>query len=413
MITPYRSVPAEAAVDTALREADRLGVRLETTGIGSARYPITTSRVVRDGVELAIGCGKGPGAQGLASAHFEAIERYLMSTSDNARLVPGAAQLMSAADVARQPALGPDLVIQRWAQEFPDSVAACARHLHPAAPDADTVWYPLFLSDPRYYRSPLPGDSTGPCRALLRYASSLGTAAGVDTAEAVFHGLCELVEHDAVSHALLRWFIAGAPAVDRVDPEGLPEPLRALYLDAVDAAGASVCLIDVTSDLEVPAYLAVADRDGPLPGPWGAGAAPMASHAAERALSEVIQLSAGSVTRTHGARAERLATWPALRDCALLPVRRLLAGSVRTVGLRDDADAGTGPEAALAWLLGRLRRHGLDVHVCTVAPADSLIAVATTIVPGLERFSLVRLGVPVIPTGRGWRTWESGQDFRR
>jgi ribosomal protein S12 methylthiotransferase accessory factor len=408
MITPYRSVPAEAAVDTALREADRLGVRLETTGIGSARYPITTSRVVRDGVEFATGCGKGPGAQGLASAHFEAIERYLMSTSDNARLVPGAARLMSAADVARQPALGPDLVIQRWAGEFPDTAAACAPHLRPdAGADTDTVWYPLFLSDPRYYRRPLPGDSTGPCRALLRYTSSLGTAAGIDTAEAVFHGLCELVEHDAVSHALLRWFIAGEPEVDLVDPQCLPASLRALYLEAVTAAGSSVCLIDVTSDLEVPVYLAVADRHGPVPGPWGAGAAPMASHAAERALSEVIQLSAGSGTRTYGVRAERLQTWPALRDCVLLPVRRLLAGSVRTVALRADADASTDPAAALTWLIGRLRQHGLDVHTCTVAPADSLIAVATTIVPGLERFSLVRLGVPVIPTGRGWHTWES------
>ena len=230
VITPYRSVPAEQAVDTALREADRLGVRLETTGIGSTRYPITTSRVVRDGVALATGCGKGPGAQGLASAHFEAIERYLMSTSDNARLVAGAARLMSAPEVAGQPALGPDLVIQRWAAEFPDSVAACAPHLRPSRPDAEAgpgaVWYPLFLSDPRYYRRPLPGDSTGACRALLRYASSLGTAAGVDTPEAVFHGLCELVEHDAVSHALLRWFVAGEPELDVVDPESLPEPLR-------------------------------------------------------------------------------------------------------------------------------------------------------------------------------------------
>jgi ribosomal protein S12 methylthiotransferase accessory factor len=396
--TPYRSVSVHEAVDTALREARRLGVHLRVETIGPPSYPTTVSRMIRGATELAVGYGKGPGSQALASAHFEALERYLMSAADNARLAPGATRLMTAAEVARQPGLGPDLVLQRWAEDFPDSVAACASHRGGGGP----VWYPVFLSDPRYFRGPMPGDSTAPYRSLLRYSSSLGTAAGVSTVEAVFHGLCELIEHDGVSLALLRWFVAGRSEFKLVDPDGLPDRLRMLYRDAMDAAGERVHLLDVTTDLGVPVYLAVAQPDDSLPAITGAGAAPDAHYAAERALSELIQCCAFTWTR-NATKTAKLAAWPALRDCAMLPVQRMLSGG-RTVALPDGGGS-TRPEDALDWLIARLRRLGIEPYVCDVAPPDSLVAVATTIVPGMERFSLVRHGVPVTPTGRGWRLW--------
>src|SRR5215207_1750634 len=282
---PLRSVPARVAVDLALREADRLGASLRTERLGPGNI---VSRLVRDGTGLASGRGNGSGDQALASAHFEALERYLMSAPDNRRLAPGAARLVTAREVAGQSALGADLVVQRWAAEFPDTVAACTAYGGHGG-ISGTVWYPLFLSDPRYFRNPLPGDSTKPYRSLLRYSSSLGTAAGVDRDEAALHGLCELIEHDAVSHALLRWFIAADRTADVIEPARLPEPLRDLHDEARAVAGAPVHLFDVTTDLGIPAYLAVADRGGPRPAHAGAGASPLAGHAARRALDELIQ----------------------------------------------------------------------------------------------------------------------------
>jgi len=49
-----------------------------------------------------------------------------------------------------------------------------------------------------------------------------------------------------------------------------------------------------------------------------------------------------------------------------------------------------------------LRGHGIHSYTCELAPPESLVSVVSTIAPGLERFSLVRTGVPIIPTGRGW-----------
>jgi ribosomal protein S12 methylthiotransferase accessory factor len=388
---PFRSVSAEDALATASAEIDRLGLEARATVVGTT----VSVALLRAGAQVAVGAGKGGGAQGTASAYFEALERYLMSARDNRRWTADATRLLPATAVAGQSTLEPDLVVQRWAAEFPESVAACASY--------GGVRYPTFLADPRYYRWPVPGDDVQPYRSLLRYSSSLGTAAGVDVAEAVYHGLCELIEHDGLGQALLRWYVASNDEVDVVPAGALPDDLRALHADAVRAAGAPVHLLDVTTDLGVPVYLAVSPAAGARTR-LGAGSSVWATDAASRALGELIQVCALS---SSGSRAiQRLAAWPALQRCAQMPLGDLLA-TAREVRLRADPDGDGSPEWGLDHAGRALAGHGIGFHVCEVAPVDSLIAVATTIVPGLERFSLVQHGVPVVPTGRGWPLWPS------
>ncbi len=394
-------MPSAQAAEFATSEIDRLNLDVRVDYLGPSGHRTARVRLLRDGVQVAIGFGKGAEAQGNASALFEALERYLMSAQDNRRYAPGGADLLSAAEVASQPYLRADLVVQRWATEFPEAVAACAMHCGAAG----AVFYPLFLTDPRYFRRPLPRDSVQPYRSLLRYASSLGTAAGMNLTEATHHGLCELIEHDGVSQALLRWFIARTPGIDVVDCASLPDRLRALYLDAVQVARAPVHLIDVTTDIEVPVYLAMSQLDASRVTCVGAGASPSGAHAAERALSELIQTTALTEDLSGDAAANRLRAWPALQRCARLPIGDLLSGPVRRVALRKTPDGDDDPERGLEQVGRLLRQRNIEFFVCEVAPPESLISVATTIAPGLERFSLVRLGVPVTPTGRGWRMW--------
>jgi ribosomal protein S12 methylthiotransferase accessory factor len=392
-------VPAERALAIASAEIARLGLAARTALLGPTASPTMRVALFRDGMQLAVGAGKGAGTQGVASAFFEALERYLMSSRDNRRWDADATRLLPATVVAGQPALEADLVVQRWAAEFPDSVAACASY--------GGVRYPTFLADPRYYRAPVVGDDVRPYRSLLRYSSSLGTAAGVDLTEAVYHGLCELIEHDGLSQALLRWYVAGAPGVDVVPTEELSDGLRQLHATAVRAAGAPVHLLDVTTDLGVPVYLAVSPAGAAGSTRLGAGASCWATDAASRALAELVQVVSLATPAAGATAAQRLAAWPALRQCASMPLDQLLSGPMRAVPLRADP-AGDGSPA---WGLERIRRalasQGISYHVCDLAPVGSLVAVATTIAPGLERFSLVQHGVPVLPTGRGWPRWPS------
>lgn len=396
---PFRSVPAERALATASTEIERLGLTARTEVLGPAESPTMRVTLFQGGARVAVGAGKGAGPQGAASAHFEALERHLMSARDNRRWTADATRLLPASIVAGQSALDSDLVVQRWATEFPDSVAACASY--------GGVRYPTFLTDPRYYRWPVAGDDVRPYRSLLRYSSSLGTAAGVDVAEAVYHGLCELIEHDGLGQALLRWYVAGVPDVDLVPAGDLPDQLRALHAQAVRAAGAPVHLLDVTTDLDVPVYLAVSPAAGGEPTRLGAGASLWATDAASRALGELIQVCALSSPAPGSPAVQRLAAWPALRRCALMPLDGLLSGPVRAVPLRADVADDGSPGWGLEHVRRALARRGVDHHVCEVTAVGSPIVVATTIAPGLERFSLVRHGVPVVPTGRGWHLWPS------
>jgi ribosomal protein S12 methylthiotransferase accessory factor len=179
----------------------------------------------------------------------------------------------------------------------------------------------------------------------------------------------------------------------------LPDGLAERHAAAERAAGGPVRLLDVTTDLDVPVYLAVAVGDAPR---VGAGSSAWASDAAARALDELVQSCAQSPQRVAGA-AAKLARWPALARCVRLPLDKL---RIRPVPLR--ADPGTDSVAhGLAQVSGALAARGLSHHVGEIAPAGSLIAVTTTVAPGLERFSTVRHGDPVLPTGRGWHLWPS------
>jgi ribosomal protein S12 methylthiotransferase accessory factor len=405
---PHRSLAVDSAVEVALREIRRLDFLVRVEELGSDRQRICISRLVRDGAEVAAGAGKGVGLQGVASAHFEALEVYFTSARSNRRHADGATTILRAPDVASQAGLREDLVIQRWAREFPDNVAACAIHHGARA----SVWYPIFLSDPQYHRQPLTGDSVEPYRSLLRYTSSVGTASGANAQEAVLHGLCELIEHDGLSHALLRWFIAGEPQVDLVDPGSLPRRLHRRYLDAVAAAGARVLLLDVTTDVGVPVYVAIKDGDGTEPALFGSGASPSGEYAAERALSELIQVNALADPKAARRAMARLSVWPALQECARLPVRRLVSKAVRLVALRGSVGDISTVGSCLHSVTQLLHARDIGFYTCELAPSESEIAVATTIAPGLERFSLVRLGMPVVPTGRGWSVWVAARARR-
>ncbi|MEU4244734.1 YcaO-like family protein [Actinoplanes sp. NPDC026619] len=390
---PFRSMLPCRAVETAKAEVNRLGLTAAERTAGPSHAPVAQVTLTRDGVPVADGWGKGAGDQGVASAWFEALERYLMSAAENRRWEPAGPVLMSAREVASQPALGGDLVVQRWALEFPSAVAACATYDGP-------VFYPAFLTDPRYFRWPVTGDDVRPYRGLLRYSSSLGTAAGRTVAEAAYHGLCELIEHDGFSHALLRWYVAGDPAADEVPATALPDRQALRYAAAERATRATVHLLDVTTDLGVPAYVAISR--GPRSTLIGAGASVWASDAAERALDELIQ-SCGQPAAREEAAAAKLAAWPALQRCVRLPLAEL---RMRPVPLRPDAGDDSA-EGGLATAERALGARGLAHHTADIAPAGSLIAVTTTVAPGLERFSLVRHGDPVLPTGRGWHRWPS------
>ncbi|MGO7424999.1 YcaO-like family protein, partial [Rhizobium ruizarguesonis] len=85
--------------------------------------------------------------------------------------------------------------------------------------------------------------------------SSDGLASGNTPSEAVLHGLCELVERDA--WALTQLKSPERLRESRIDPASFGDAVIDVMTDRITRAGMKLLLLDMTTDIGVPAFLAV------------------------------------------------------------------------------------------------------------------------------------------------------------
>ncbi len=129
-------------------------------------------------------------------------------------------------------------------------------------------------------------DLPGICR------NTNGLASGNFRDEAVFHGLCELIERDGTT----LWSLLAVEEQHRtsIDIAGFSDPIVARLDDQIRGAGFELKLFDQTSDLGIPVIMAVlgprsreAARHFEVSA--GYGAHPVAARAAIRAITEAAQ----------------------------------------------------------------------------------------------------------------------------
>lgn len=150
------------------------------------------------------------------------------------------------------------------------------------------VWVPLDVVDMDGERAEI----VGICK------SSNGLASGNRQNEAIFHALCEIVERDAITMwSLLPDDVALASCVASTafDDKGV-----AKLAAQIRAAGLDLSLFDQTSNVGIPAIMAVvgppAARDAAeLEVTAGYGAHPVAARAALRAMTEAVQSRVTSI----------------------------------------------------------------------------------------------------------------------
>lgn len=401
-----REVPVGTAIATLQAEfaRRRLTAELSTRGYGAAAVTHCELRD-EDGAVVAQAAGRGGEDHSRAGALFEAWEHYchIRGFRDLQR-DPLHMMLMSPAEILAQPALAPDAMMRRLAADFPASRIGCFRY-DPLFGASQPLWYPGFARFPWYPSCPIPGDD-GSYAPYLRYATNFGTAAGVSGSEAALHALMEAVEGDAFSLALLDWYAGGSAAPRLVHPGDLPEGLRQYCAEAAAAIGCQPLLFDVTTDLAVPAFCALPSQPGWL-GAGGAGAAVSPAHAAERALSELVQahVSIAGDPGRDGDMRRRLASltgFPVLQRCAMLDPADLVSRSEQAPWRPPDwwEPPATDVAAQLAAVTRGLAGAGLRGYQLRWNPGAAAPPVLTVLVPGLETFFLSQAGIPVLPTGR-------------
>ena len=116
-----------------------------------------------------------------------------------------------------------------------------------------TMWLPYEMVHTNYTQPRPSGSGSFP-------ASSNGLASGNNLIEATVHGICEVVERDAIS----LWHQLRPSELNQtsIDNQSIDSELCLQTIDKLDKAGQQTFIWDITSDTAIPTYLSVIiDRD--------------------------------------------------------------------------------------------------------------------------------------------------------
>jgi oxazoline/thiazoline synthase len=325
--------------------------------------------------------GKGSTAeQAEASALMEAIERYSgIFQGDEIRLTRRFTDFPEG-----------DAILANDVQHFSEAQFA-SRHepladgAHPVPdpidPTARIEWSPAWsLRDRRFKHLP-----TGLLYFFYEdfHTDSNGCAAGNTREEAIVQGFLELVERDA--YAIWWYNRLRRPEIDlRQFDDSYIRDLRAQFADF----GRKLWVLDVTSDLGVPAYVAIMHwmEEGKENIEFGSGAHFDRRIAMLRSLTELSQFLSINVMDGGGLRGDkstldgltplRLENYPFLQPANDAPSAPALGMSVPLDSVKEQVEACV--EVA--------RRGGCDFLVLDQTRPDVEVPVVRVIVPGLRHF---------------------------
>jgi ribosomal protein S12 methylthiotransferase accessory factor len=223
--------------------------------------------------------------------------------------------------------------------------------------------------------------------------SSNGLASGNHPLEAICHGLCEVIERDA----LALWSLRGGSnnPWGRLDLDSVGDPAGRDLIARLCSAGLTVGVWDITTDIGVPAFLCLtADRESrafcPAYISQGSGCHPARDVALSRALTEAAQTRLTYIAGTRDDANREF--FEAARNPERVAALRTRLDSVgehprRSYGAIPDHEAALFGDD-LEWLLNGLTSAGLSQAAIVQFPSRiEGIFVVRVIVPGLEGLS--------------------------
>ncbi len=387
----------------------------DITGLDRIGIPVFSAVCPRSNDTLSVYNGKGATpTDARTSAAMEAIERFSAGLPRHPSLIASYAEL----EEAGIPAVSPrdyNLTLSRHYRDgLPISWLAAwdmLRREEVLVPHCSVIYGPSYHEPPAF-----------------EIATTNGLASGNSLEEALCHGLCELVERDAMTLATL---ISGqlpraleqtqGPSPElallrnlnpHVDMETLPDCAMEL-IDRFRAADLSIRLVCIGSDLGLPTFLAqVAEDLGPTLSSrhWGFGCHPDAGVAVTRAITECAQSRAVDIQAVR--EDISLSTEEVSRH--RIHVQRAVAGDLDSWSWKPTScltDWSTIPSFRsgdvvqdLDFILDRLVAAGIDsVLAVDLSPPQIPVSVVRTIVPALESYAVDRCKLGPRAT-QAWRS---------
>lgn len=397
-ITPERTLSlhdAEGAID---HYFSREGIRVSLERFGSPlSSTVATLHFPADNHGLEnVGCGKGYEAEARVGAKFEAYEHSMGPLQLRKH-----SALHCVDSVLSQPALQHVLPLQLLRHAEASHMAVMAFEAHQGSGGA-ALLYPSFLINHRYANEPLPGDDVD-YAAARRYSCGTGVAAGVGFTEAAIHAASEVIERHGIGRFIAQhFFYQSKVPIRKIARASLPAHLLLTLRDAEIALGARIELFDATSQIPCPVFIAYCpDKTIADIHVIGGGCSRYPSHAAARAIKELVQQynvadGVEHVTQTWENSKNNLARHPRLLRCLRLEFEPLQRDRMATCALARDPE--TLPlDQHLSQLKSECFKADHPLWVKELHCSDNLVSLACAVMPKMERFSIVSLGGKVVP----------------
>ena len=373
LVGTHRAIAPAKTVAHLEPHLSRFGITRVANVTGLDRIGVPVVMVCRPNARsLAVSQGKGLTLDAAkASGIMEAIELAHAETIDQPLRLASAAELTRRVRIADTRRLA-----RASANAYHDRLQMLWIEGHDLV-SGNSAWAPFEMVHMNYA---LPG----PVTSGSFHMSSNGLASGNHRLEALTHGICELIERDAMS----LWAASSnaAKRQTRLRLDSIDDDCRWL-LERIEASGLTVGVWDVTSDVAVPCFhcLIFDERDRDQHPGSGQGCHPSPEVALARALSEACQVRA---TYISGVRDDVYQEEYEREGIAVKTNEaRELVGLGPPVRCFDETSgfAEDDFERDVTGLIQRLTQVGIEQIIVVALGGEELgISVTRSVIPGLE-----------------------------
>jgi ribosomal protein S12 methylthiotransferase accessory factor len=396
-MTAERQHPVEFSIDAAVFMLKALNINYSLSYNGQYLKTYTCILTDTEGTYITQGHGKGIGEQSKASAIFEALEHYYsfyISPNDPANRVIQLSKLLLTENLLPKKCM--DLINHQS-----DRKILCK--LYQNLSTEETRYFPIFLSATRYSSSPVSTDNFS-YSYLDIYSTNSGTSVGVTLNEALIHAINELVERHCFSRFLIDSYLNRTPSkIKTIDKGTLPESLLLLVNQVEKEAHDPLIILDISTDFGVPVFFVSFSSLNVTVQPSGCGCSLSKSYALERAILGALQsfhLYDTEIEREDQVNLKKFELYKRYQQCLKCDLAYMINKGLSTgVSFEEDKIqiAPINLSDYLNTLVEIITAKRLNIFYSSIGPAESNFFCVHVIIPGLEKFNLVRNGLPLIP----------------
>lgn len=389
-----RSTKTNTAIDIALKYFQKFNFEYHTQFFKTNNPDIQTVSVyinnIVDDNGVLIGNGKGRNHQSLASGLFESLEHYLSDpiyhkreTFDHkiSKIVEFDNLLLEEYPI--------DYLFSDNKQQEIETIK------YYSIIDNKVIYYPAFLTNPsfaKFINHP----------NLIKYSTANGTAIGLNKEEALIHAINEVVERDALSVHYIKSFLSKEHyAISVIDKKTLPNNLLGILQLVENEIGTEVTVLDISTEFNITTYLVYARHKDYIIPFQGSGSSIFPSYAMERALLECLQsfhLYDKDLELEDRFTLTEVENYKKFKSIVLLDYKSKKEIIPFTNKKRNFPNL----NSILKDMVENIQKRGRDIYFTPIYDDEDLYC-THVIIPGLERFHLIKSGLLVLPYKRGQR----------